>query len=101
MSDSYDDFTRSIPFSIRRGVGQEPADRAPKRGSVTGIGDRGQRVVHVPGEGVHDMPSTPPEAIPVLAPTIPPPVSSDEDQSRARPALSGPEALFAAGKTTP
>ncbi len=78
MSNSYDDYTRSIPFSIRRGVGQEPADRAPKRGSVTGIGDRGQKVVHVPGEGTRDMPSTPPEAIPVQAPTLPPPESTEK-----------------------
>jgi hypothetical protein len=72
MADPYDDFTRSIPFSIRRGAGQDPADRAPKRNAVTGIGDHGQRVIYVPGEGIRDLLSTPPIAIPVQAPTIPP-----------------------------
>jgi hypothetical protein len=71
MSDSFDDFTRSIPNSIRRGVGQDPADRAPRRGSVTGIDDHGRRVVQVPGEGVHDQASTPPAPIPVPAPASP------------------------------
>lgn len=73
MSDSSDDSFRDIPFSIRRGVGQEPADRAPKRGSVTGIGDDGKRVVVVPDEGVHDHASTPPAPIPAQAPVIPDP----------------------------
>jgi hypothetical protein len=77
MSDAYDEFKRSIPFSIRRGAGQDPADRAPKRNAVTGIGDRGQKVIHVPGEGTHDLPSTPPIPIPAPNPTIPP--GRDED----------------------
>ncbi len=71
MFDSYDDFAHTIPFSIERGVGQDPADRAPKRGSVTGIGDHGQKVVHVPSEGTRDLPTSPPAAIPVAGPRFP------------------------------
>jgi len=75
MSDS-DDFSRSIPFGVRRGIGQEPADRAPKRGATTGIGADGKRVVHVPGEGVHAHSSSPPTPIPTQRPNLPQP---DED----------------------
>lgn len=72
MTDS-DDFSREIPFAVRRGAGQDPADRAPKRGATTGIGPDGKSVVHVPGEGVHELPATPPTAIPTQGPNIPEP----------------------------
>ncbi len=70
-SGSDDDFSRSIPFGVQRGTGQDPADRAPKRGATTGIGDGGERVVHVPGEGGHEQAPAPPRAIPGGSPRYP------------------------------
>ena len=68
-----DDFSRTLPFGVRRGTTQDPADRTPKRGATTGIGPDGRRVVHVPDEGVHDADSTPPAAIQTADPNLPGP----------------------------
>ena len=65
----YDDFSRGIPFGVRRGPGKDPADRAPPRGATTGIDDEGRQVVYVPGRGVHE-PSAP-VAIPTPDPNFP------------------------------
>jgi hypothetical protein len=70
---SSDDSSRSIPFGVRRGTGQDPADRVPRRGATTGIGADGQRVVNVPGEGVHDHAQSPPLPVPTQAPNVPDP----------------------------
>ena len=59
-----------LTFGVRRGPGQDPADRAPKRGAVTGLDPDGKQVVHVPGQGVH-APSSSPPAIPTPAPNLP------------------------------
>jgi hypothetical protein len=72
MSDT-DDFSRSIPFGVRRGTKSDPADRTPKRGATSGIGPDGKRVVHVPGEGTHDLESSPPAPIPTQDPNTPEP----------------------------
>jgi hypothetical protein len=75
MSESNDP-SRDIPFAVQRGVGQDPADRAPKRGAMDGIGPDGKRVLYVPGEGVHELPDDPPTAIPTQVPNIPDPEKS-------------------------
>jgi hypothetical protein len=82
MADSQD-FSRSIPFGIRRGPGKDPADRAPRRGATTGIAPDGKQVVHVPGEGLHH-PSQAPPTIPTPAPNRPDIdiVSEDDDDDR-------------------
>jgi hypothetical protein len=74
-----DDFSREIPFALPRGPGQDPADRAPRRGATTGIGPDGKRVVLVPGEGVHEVPAEPPAAIPTQEPNV-------SDPEKGRPA---------------
>ncbi len=60
-----------IPFSVRRGAGAEPGNLAPARGSVTGIGDHGQRILRTPDGRVIDLPTEPPAAIVTPSPYLP------------------------------
>jgi hypothetical protein len=62
---------RGVPFDVNPIIGGFPADRAPPRTAVTGIGRNGHKVVWAPGEGIHDLPVDPPEPIQRGEPRLP------------------------------
>jgi hypothetical protein len=71
---NWDEFVRQIPFSLRRGEGQLPADRTPARGAVIGVTEnRGRQVVSEPGRGVREVPPGPAPPIPTEDPVLPDP----------------------------
>ncbi len=72
MTDIPEPDAKRIPFSIRRGVGLEPADRIPGRGSVTGLAN-GKPVVWTPGGHTVDVLPGIRHTIPTLAPNLPSP----------------------------
>jgi hypothetical protein len=63
-----DDVSRSIPNAVRRGIGADPADRAPPRGAVSGLGPGGERVIRWPDGSVVAEEGEAPSAIPKGAP---------------------------------